>query len=291
MSSDFAFYDKPGFIWLDGQFLPWKESKLHVLTHALHYGSGVYEGCRAYNGKVFKLNEHNQRLHRSAELLGYTIPYSVETLNQETEDLLLKNNLQEAYVRPFAWYDVDSLSLGAKAEKVHVAIAAWIWKSYFKLDETFEKGLKLTWADWVRPAPTMSPYQAKAAGLYVISTLSKRNAEQKGFNDALMLDYRGFIAECTGANIFFVKNGELHTPTPDCFLNGITRQSVIEIANGLGVKVVERHIKPEEIDQMEEVFVTGTAAEITPVEQIGDLIFSIGPMAKKIAKTYEMITR
>ncbi len=291
MSSNFSFYDKPGFIWLDGQFLPWKDSKLHVLTHALHYGSAVYEGCRAYNGRVFKLNEHIQRLHKSAEFLGYKIPYSVKILNQATKKLLFKNNLQEAYVRPIAWYDVDSLSLGAKAEQVHVAIAAWVWKSYFKLDDKFEKGLKLTWADWVRPAPNMSPYQAKAAGLYVISTLSKRSAEQKEFNDALMLDYRGYIAECTGANVFFVKNGDLHTPIPDCFLNGITRQTIIEIAKKMSINVIERYIKPEEVNDMDEMFLTGTAAEITPVTQIGETKVPIGPISKKIAKAYEILVR
>ncbi|MBY0462108.1 MAG: branched-chain amino acid aminotransferase [Alphaproteobacteria bacterium] len=286
-----SFENRSGIIWMDGKLIPWKDAKLHVLTHSLHYGSAVFEGSRAYNGTVFKLKEHNERLHKSAELLGYKIPYSVEILNKATIELLKANHLKDAYIRPVAWYSGDSLSLGAPASKVHVVIAAWVWKSYFQQNGTTNKGLKLMWAPWVRPAPTMAPVAAKAAGLYITGTLSKHQAGQKGFDDALMLDYRGFIAECTGANVFMVKKGELHTPLADCFLNGITRQTVISLAKDLGIPVHERHIKPEELNEIDEMFVTGTAAEIVPVSQIADIHIKSGPITEKLMHAYMQLVR
>lgn len=277
---------KAEIIWIDGKFIPWQEAQTHILAHGLHYASSVFEGERAYNGKVFKLTEHNMRLHRSAEMLGFKIPYTVAELDLITEELLKRNGLSNAYVRPIVWCGTETLSVASTSCTVHVAIAAWEWKSYFKAENLFSTGLKLTWSEWVRPAPTMAPVHAKASGLYMIGTLSKNKAEQTGFHDALMLDYRGYVAECTGANFFMIKNNEIHTPIADCFLNGITRQTVINVAKDKGIKVIERHIMPAEIGDADEIFLTGSAVEVAPVGQIDNNYFSVGPITKMMADEY-----
>lgn len=275
------------FIWMDGIFLPAEEANLHVLTHGLHYASAVFEGARAYNGRVFKLTEHNQRLHASAQILGFTIPYSVAELNEMTQTLLIKNHLSNAYVRPIAWCDTEYLSVSSQRTFVHVAIAAWVWQSYFAVEDVFAQGLKLTWADWVRPAPTMAPVTAKASCLYAIGSLSKNKAELAGFHDALLLDYRGYVADCTGANIFLVKNGVIHTPIADCFLNGITRQTIIQLAKELDFTVMERHIMPNEILEADELFITGSAVEVSPIGQVADQHFVVGPITQRLAAAYQ----
>lgn len=278
-------------IWMDGQFVSWSKAQVPVLTHALHYASAVFEGERAYRGTVFKLSEHNQRLHHSAQQLGFTIPYSVEELNSITEELIFRNNLQDAYIRPIAWCGEETMSVASHSCKVHVAIVAWQWKSYFSDDQIMKKGLKLMWADWVRPSPSTAPVTAKAAGLYMIGSLSKNKAEQAGFHDALMLDYRGYVAECTGANFFMVKNGVIHTPIADCFLNGITRQTIIALAREQHIPVVERHIHPDEVASADEVFITGSAVEVAPVSQIGKSSFNVGSITQIIIEAYNHLVR
>jgi branched-chain amino acid aminotransferase len=277
--------DRDGVIWFDGKFIPWRDAKIHVLTHGLHYGSCVFEGERAYNGNIFKSRQHSERLRKSAELLGFEIPYSVDEIEKAKKELIAKQGVVNGYLRPVAWRGSEQLSVSAQQSKIHLAIATWDWPSYFS-KETKEKGIRLIHAPWVRPAPTMAPYASKAAGLYMICTLSKHAAEAQGAQDALMLDYRGYIAEATGANIFLIKNGEVHTPIPDCFLNGITRQTIIELAKEHGVKLIERHIKPEELKDFTEVFLTGSAAEVTPVGQIGDLKFTPGALTQKFMQAY-----
>jgi branched-chain amino acid aminotransferase len=279
------FDDRDGWIWMDGQMLPWRDAKVHVLTHGLHYGSCVFEGERAYNGKIFKCREHSERLHQSAKLIGFDIPYSVDELDKVKYDVLKKQNITSGYLRPVAWRGSEMMAISAQATKIHVAVAAWEWPSYFS-KEAREKGLSLQIANWARPAPNTAPTASKAAGLYMICTMSKHAAEKDGFNDALMLDYRGYIAEATGANLFFVFNGELHTPTPDCFLDGITRRTVMDLARGAGIKVVERHIKPEEIKDANEMFLTGTAAEITPVGRVNDTVIPVGELTRKLMQLY-----
>jgi len=279
------FDDRDGFIWYDGKMVPWRDAKVHVLSHGLHYGSCVFEGERAYNGKIFKSRAHSERLHKSAELLEFKIPYSVDEIEKAKQEVLAKSGLKDAYLRPVAWRGSEMMAISAQQTKIHVAIAAWEWPSYFG-KEAKEKGLKLQMAKWARPAPNTAPTASKAAGLYMICTMSKHAAEKDGFNDALMLDYRGYIAEATGANLFFVMNGELHTPTPDCFLDGITRRTVMDLARANGIKVVERHIKPEELKNVSEAFLTGTAAEVTPIGQIGDQTFAVGPVTKKLMDVY-----
>lgn len=284
------FDDRDGFIWMDGKMLPWRDARVHVLTHGLHYGSCVFEGERAYEGKIFKSREHSQRLHTSAELLGFAIPYSVDELEQVKKNVLKKQNLTNAYLRPVAWRGSEMMAISAQATTIHVAVAAWEWPSYFT-GEAKEKGLKLQMSKWTRPAPNMAPTASKAAGLYMICTLSKHAAEKDGFNDALMLDYRGYIAEATGANLFFIMNGELHTPTADCFLDGITRRTVMDLARSLGITVVERHIRPEELKNVSESFLTGTAAEVTPIGKIGEQEFPVGPVTKKLMAAYGELVR
>ncbi len=280
------FDDRDGFIWFNGEMIPWREAKLHVLTHGLHYASCVFEGERSYNGNIFKCREHSQRLHDSATMLGFKIPYSVAELDEAKKAVLKKNNIINGYLRPVAWRGSEMMAISAQATKIHVAIAAWEWPSYFS-QEAREKGLNLKISNWARPAPNTAPTASKAAGLYMICTLSKHEAENEGFNDALMLDYRGYIAEATGANLFFVFNGELHTPTPDCFLNGITRRTVMELAASSGIKVVERHIKLEEIKTASEAFLTGTAAEVTPIGRIGEQKFNVGAITIKLMQSYK----
>lgn len=268
MTDIIPFDQRDGFIWYNGKFVEWKEAKVHVLNHGLHYGSCVFEGERIYNKKIFKCSEHTQRLHRSAEILGFKIPYSVAELDAVKKELSQKQNIIDGYMRVFAWRGSEKMAVSAQGNKIHVAVTCWTWPSYYS-DEARKAGLKLKFATYKRPSPETAPVAAKAAGLYMICTISKHEAENEGYNDALMLDYRGFLAEATGANLFLVmKNGELHTPLPDCFLNGITRLTVIDLAKKRGVKVVERHIKPEELADAIDVFITGSAAEITRVGSI-----------------------
>ena len=276
-------------IWMDGQFIPWSEAQIPVLTHALHYASAVFEGERAYNGTVFKLAEHNERLHYSANQLGFSIPYSVSELNTITEELIQRNHLKNAYIRPIAWCGEETMSVASHSCRVHVAIMAWQWTSYFADESILSKGIRLMWADWIRPSPATAPVSAKAAGLYMIGSLSKNKAEQAGFHDALMLDYRGYIAECTGANFFMVIEGVIHTPLADCFLNGITRKTVIAIARAHHIPVIERHIYPTEVNNADEVFITGSAVEVAPVSQIGNHLFEIGPITQIIIQAYNQL--
>lgn len=280
-----------GIIWMDGKFIPEQEAQTHIMTHGLHYASAVFEGMRAYNGKVFKLQEHHERMHASAEKLGFKIPYTVDELNKIVQELLQKNNLKDAYVRPIAWCGAETLNVASKKCSVHVAIAVWEWHSYFNAEDLFTNGLKLTWSEWIRPAPNMAPVSAKASGLYVIGTLSKNKAEAAGYHDALMLDYRGYVAECTGSNFFMIKDNEIHTPIADCFLDGITRKTIIEIARNKNISVVERYIKPEEINNADEIFITGSAAEVAPVGQIDNDYFSVGPITKMLAEEYSRLVR
>jgi len=275
-----------GQIWMNGEFVPWKEAKIHVLTHGLHYASAVFEGARAYGGRVFKLTEHNTRLHDSAAIMGFKIPYSVEELDAATNELLKRQGFSEAYVRPIAWRGSEMMGVSAQANRINVAIAIWQWGSYFNPAEKL-KGIRLDLADYRRPDPQTAPSKAKAAGLYMICTISKHAAEDKGYADAMMLDYRGRVAEATGANIFFVKDGKLHTPDPDCFLNGITRQTVIELAKRRGIEVVERAIMPEELSEFTECFLTGSAAEVTPVSEIaGKWTFKPGQITETLMNDY-----
>jgi branched-chain amino acid aminotransferase len=283
------FDDRDGLIWWDGAFVPWRDAKLHVLSHGLHYASGVFEGERAYSGNVFRLRDHSDRLINSGRLLGFEIPWTAEQIDAACIETLAANNLTEAYVRPIAWRGTEQLAVSAQLTTIHLAIAVWEWPSYFGNDRM--KGIRLGHAPWKRPSPETAPTASKAAGLYMIGTMSKHVAEAQGFDDALMLDWRGYVAEATGANIFFVIDGELHTPDPDCFLNGITRRSVISLAKRNGMKVVQRHILPEEMIRATEVFLAGTAAEVTPVRQIGELSFTPGRVCETLLKGYDELVR
>jgi branched-chain amino acid aminotransferase len=284
-------YDqREGFIWLNGELIPWGEARFHVLTHGLHYASGVFEGMRAYDGEIFKLTEHNQRLLKSAKILDFEIPYSVAELDKAARETLRANKLSSAYVRPIAWRGSEQMGVSAQATKINVAISAWDWGSYFD-PAARERGLRLTIAHYRRPDPRTAPTMSKAAGLYMICTIEKHRAERAGYNDALMLDWRGQIAEATGANIFLIKDGVLHTPTPDCFLDGITRRTVIGLAKQRGLKVIERAIMPEELSEFSECFITGTAAEVTPVSEIGQYRFAIGDITRNLMDDYSALVR
>jgi len=278
--------DRDGFIWMDGSLRPWRDAKIHVLTHGLHYASAVFEGERAYGGKVFKLREHSERLLNSARLLGFEIPMTLEEVEAATMATLKANNLSDAYVRPIAWRGPEQIGVAAQATKIHVAIATWNWGTYFT-PEARMRGIRLKTSEWRRPAPDTAPTASKAAGLYMICTMSKHAAEAQGYEDALMLDWRGQIAEATGANIFLAIDGELHTPTPDCFLNGITRQAVIGMARARQIKVVERAIMPNELGRAQEVFLTGTAAEITPVGEIDQYRFTPGAITQALTADFD----
>ena len=284
------FDNQDGNIWYNGALVPWKDSRLHVLSHGLHYASCVFEGERVYNGEIFKLREHTQRLIDSGKELGFEIPYSLEELEQATRDTVASQGFADAYVRPVAWRGSEMMGVAAQETKINVAIAVWEWPSYFS-PEARMRGIRLTTSKWRRPAPETAPVHAKAAGLYMICTLSKHDAEAKGYDDALMLDYRGWIAESTGANIFLIQDGKIHTPTPDCFLDGITRRTVISIAKKHGYEVIERAIMPEELANTSEIFVTGTAAEVTPVGEIDDYKFEVGTITRTLLEDYDALVR
>jgi branched-chain amino acid aminotransferase len=279
------FDSRPGQIWFDGRLVPWERANLHVLSHGLHYASAVFEGERTYGGAIFKSTEHSERLRKSAEYLDFDIPFSVAEIDAAKRLVIETNGLQDAYVRPVAWRGSEMMGVSAQSSKIHLAIASWEWPSYFDPAQKM-KGIRLDVAEYRRPDPATIPCKAKASGLYMICTISKHRAERKGYADAMMFDYRGFVAECTGANIFFVREGELHTPLPDCFLDGITRRTVIELAKRRGLAVSERHILPEELSGFSECFITGSAAEVTPVSEIGDWRFTPAKISETLMNDY-----
>ncbi len=282
--------DRDGWIWMDGAFRPWREANVHVLTHGLHYASAVFEGERMYGGEIFKLTEHTERLFQSARILDFEIPYSVAQIDAACMETCARNGLTDCYLRPIAWRGSEMIGVSAQTSRIHLAIAAWDWPSYFKPEEK-AAGIALTWAKYRRPAPDTAPTASKAAGLYMICTISKHAAEREGFADAMMLDWRGYIAEATGANVFFVRDGVLHTPTPDCFLDGITRRSVIALAKSKGFDIVERHIKPEELADFSECFIVGTAAEVTPVRQVAEHKFQPGNISLSLMDDFARLVR
>ncbi len=284
-------YDnRDGKIWLDGALVDWREANVHILTHAMHYASSVFEGERAYGGKIFLSRAHSERLHFSAGQLDFEIPFTVDQIEAAKAEVLAANGLSDAYVRAVAWRGAgEDMGVSSRRNPVRLAIAAWGWGNYYGDAKT--KGAKLDIARWKRPSPETAPSHAKAAGLYMICTMSKHEAEAKGCSDAMMFDYRGYVAEATGANIFFVKDGEVHTPKPDCFLNGLTRQTVIDMLNDRQIKVHERHIMPEELEGFEQCWLTGTAAEVTPVGQIGSYNFEVGALTRDISDAYEKLVR
>jgi branched-chain amino acid aminotransferase len=279
------FDQRDGWIWYDGQIVPWKDAQLHVLSHGLHYGSSVFEGERAYGGEIFKSTEHSERLKKSAEILDFEIPYSVAEIDAAKRLVLEKNGQKDAYLRPVAWRGSEMMGVAAQANKIHLAIASWEWPSYFDPAQKM-KGIRIDMAEYRRPDPATAPFAAKAAGLYMICTISKHKAERKGYADALMLDWQGRVAECTGANVFFIRDGVVHTPTADCFLDGITRRTVIDLAKRRGFEVAERRIMPDELASFNECFITGTAAEVTPVAEIGPYTFQPGNMSKMLMEDY-----
>jgi branched-chain amino acid aminotransferase len=286
-----AFDNREGKIWHNGKMLQWQDANLHVLSHGLHYGSTVFEGARAYNGKIFKLHEHTTRLFFSAKELGFEIPFTKEEVNQACQKVLKENKIVDGYLRPIAWRGSEMMGVSAQENRINLAVAAWPWPSYFS-PEARTKGIRLQIAKWKRPSPETAPVHAKACGLYMICTLAKHTAENDGFDDALMLDYRSLIAEATGANIFFVMgDGRLHTPTPDCFLDGITRRTIIDIARSRNIEVIERQIVPEELSKATEVFLTGTAAEVTPVGQIEDYKYTVGDISQWMMDDYDNAVR
>jgi len=280
-----AFDDRDGMIWMDGKLIPWRDARVHVLTHAMHYGSSVFEGERAYGGSIFKSTEHSVRLKESANILDFEIPWSVADIDAAKKLVLKTNGQTDAYIRPVAWRGSEMMGVSAQSNTIHLAIATWEWPSYFD-PESQMKGIRLDMAEYRRPDPATAPCRSKAAGLYMICTISKHKAERKGYADALMLDWQGRVAECTGANVFFIRDGKIHTPIADCFLDGITRRTVIDVARKLGMEVVERRIMPEELATFNECFITGTAAEVTPVSEIGPYTFTPGNMSKALVDAY-----
>jgi len=279
------FDQREGYIWFNGKIVPWADAKLHVLSHGLHYGSSVFEGERAYGGTIFKSTEHSERFHRSAEILDFKIPYSVAEIDAAKAEIIAKNGLVNCYVRPVAWRGSEMMAVAAQHSKIHVAIAVWEWPSMFDVAQKM-RGIRLDIAEWRRPDPKTAPCHAKAAGLYMIATLSKHAAEKKGYADALMFDWQGRVAECTGANVFFTKDGVIHTPIADCFLDGITRRTVIDLAKRRGIEVVERRIMPEELESFEECFICGTAAEVSPVSEIGPYKFTPAALSRTLVEDY-----
>ncbi len=280
-----GFDDRDGFIWVDGKFVDWRDAKVPMISHGFHYAGLVFEGIRAYNGEAFKLHEHSERLINSARLIDMKVPYSAEELDKATIETMAKNNLTDAYIRPIAWRGAEQMGITGQDTTIHTAIAVWEWPSYFS-PELLEKGISLKTSKWKRPAPDTAPVHSKAAGLYMICTMSKHEAENAGYTDALMLDYRGYVAEATGANLFLMKDGKIHTPTPDCFLNGLTRQTVIELAKKRGIEVIERHIQPAELKDFDEIFITGTAAEVTAIGKIDDIEYKVGDITKLLRDDY-----
>ena len=281
------FDDRDGWIWWDGKLVPWRDAKLHVLTHGLHYASAVFEGERAYNGHIFRLRDHTDRLINSGRILGFEIPFSADAIDAACREVLAANNLTEGYVRPIAWRGTEMLAVSAQHTKIHLAIAAWPWPSYFGAERM--QGIRLGMAEWKRPSPETAPTAAKATGLYMIGTMSKHKVEEQGFNDALMLDWRGRVSESTGANIFFVMNGELHTPTPEGFLDGITRRSVMSLARARQMTVVERPIELDEIDGATECFLAGTAAEVCAVREIAGRSYTPGRITETLMQDYDAL--
>lgn len=284
------FADLEGLIWYNGDMVPWREADVHVLTHGLHYASCVFEGERVYEGEIFKLTEHSERLVHSANILDFEIPYTVAEIDQACRDVVAANNIVDGYVRPVAWRGSEMMGVSAQQNRINLAIAVWEWPSYFAPEERL-RGIRLQISKWRRPDPMTAPTDSKAAGLYMICTLSKHKAEQDGYQDALMMDWRGQVAEATGANIFFSKDGVLHTPTPDCFLDGITRRTVMDLARQRGIEIVERAIMPEEMADFEECFLTGTAAEVTPVREIGPYTFQPGSICEALIGDYDAVVR
>jgi branched-chain amino acid aminotransferase len=285
MAEIVPFHDRDGFIWMDGKLVPWREANIHILTHALHYGSAVFEGERAYGGEIFKLTEHTERLIESARILEFEITQSVAEIDQACRDVVAANKLVDCYVRPIAWRGSEQMGVSAQKTKIHLAIAAWDWGSYFPMEQRL-KGIRIGFAKYRRPDPATAPTKAKAAGLYMICTIEKHRAERAGLADALMLDFRGRVAECTGANIFFIKDGVIHTPEADCFLDGITRRTVIALAKKRGYELRERAILPDELGSFTECFITGTAAEVTPVSEIGEYKFTPGQISETLLNDY-----
>ncbi len=285
-----AYDDRDGMIWMDGALVPWREANVHLLTHAMHYASSVFEGERAYGGRIFKSREHSERLRRSAEMIDFEIPWTVDQIEAAKAEVLAANGLTDAYVRAIAWRGAgEDMGVAARRNPVRLAVAAWEWGAYY--GDARVRGARLDIAKWRRPAPDTAPFQAKAAGLYMICTMAKHTAEAKGCSDAMMFDYRGYVAEATGANIFFVKDGEVHTPRPDCFLDGITRRSVIGLLGARQIRVHERHIEASELEGFEQCWLTGTAAEVTPVGQIGDYNFEVGALARQMVEDYDRLVR
>ncbi len=277
--------DRNGVIWFDGELIPWRDAKLHVLSHALHYASAVFEGERVYNGRVYKLSEHSERLGESARQMDMKMPFTAAEIDAATREVVAANGIAEGYVRPVAWRGSEMMGVAAQQCTTHVAIAPWEWPPYFG-DDAGQRGIRLAFAEYRRPSPDTAPTKTKAAGLYMICTLTKHKAEAQGYDDALMLDWRGRVAESTGANFFMVQNGALHTPVPDCFLDGITRRTVIELARGRGIETVERVIMPDELGDADEAFLTGTAAEVTPIAEIGPHHYQVGPVTRTLMEDY-----
>ena len=285
------FDKRSGKIWFNGEKVEWTNAKVHILNHGLHYASCVFEGERVYDGEIFKLEEHTERLFYSASRMGIKIPYSQKEINQACKKIVLTQKVQNGYVRPIAWRGSEMMAISAQKNKIHVVIATWEWGSYFD-PELKLKGIKLNISSWRRPNPNSVPWDTKASGLYMICTLSKHEAESKGFEDSLMLDHEDNIAEATGANIFFKNNkNEIHTPTPDSFLDGITRRCAIDIAKSKGIRIIERKIKPEEMSNFSGCFLTGTAAEITPVSQIDKYKFNVCDVITDLSKSYQALVR
>ncbi|MEM6621223.1 MAG: branched-chain amino acid aminotransferase [Pseudomonadota bacterium] len=290
MAPGTSYDDMEGFIWMDGNLVEWRQAKVHILSHAMHYGSSVFEGERAYGGRIFESEAHSQRLLDSGKAMDIPIPYSVDEIERAKEDTMRANNLSDAYVRVVAWRGAGpDMGVASSRNPIRMAVATWEWGAYY--GDAKMKGAKLDISAWKRPSPETIPCKAKASGLYMICTMSKHQAEAKGCSDALMMDYRGYVAEATGANIFFVRDGEVHTPLPDCFLDGITRQTVKKMLRDRGVTVHERHIQPSEMESFQQAWLTGTAAEVTPIGQIGDYNFEVGELARDVAEGYERLVR